>query len=87
MTLNPTPTPVPVLPMFDRPAAPRPCSRLARRRALGDALLGVAFVLGLIAAMSLWIPGVLLALTLLVMGARLSPRWRAYVDLGRVTCE
>ncbi len=80
-----TPTPVPVLPMFDdRPAAPRPCSRLARRRRAGDVLLGVAFVIALISGMSAWMPGVLLALALLATGARLSPRWRAYVDLGPV---
>lgn len=82
-----TPTPVPVLPMFDRPAAPRSRVRLARRRRAGDGLLGVAFVLGMIAAMSLWVPGVLLALALLVTGARMTPRWQAYVDLGPVTWE
>lgn len=87
MTLNLTPTPVPVHAMFDRPIPTRPCSRLARRRALGDGLLGVAFVLGLISGMSAWIPGGLLALVLLVVGARMSPRWRVYVDLGPVTCE
>lgn len=81
-----TPTPVPVLPMYPRTPA-RSRSRLARRRALGDGLLGVAFVLGMIAAMSLWVPGALGALTLLVIGARLSPRWQMYVDLGRVTWE
>lgn len=78
----PTPTPVPVLPMFDRPAPARSCSGLARRRRAGDALLGMGFTLLLIAAMSLWVPGVLLALALLVTGARMSPRWRAYVDLS-----
>lgn len=77
-----TPTPVPVYPLHERAPAPRPLARLARRRRAGDGLLALAFVIGLVSGMSLWVPGVLLALALGVTGARLSPRWAAYVDAG-----
>lgn len=77
-------TPVPVLPMYPRPATPRPFSSLARRRRAADLLLIVAGVLLLVALVSASPLPALLALPCAGLGGRLSPRWRAYVDLGQV---
>ncbi|WP_155300993.1 hypothetical protein [Deinococcus kurensis] len=82
----PTPTPVPVLPMFPRPAPVRPAARLVRRRRLSDALLGAAGVLLLVALVSASLLPALAALPLVGLGLRLSTRRvvRRYVEMGRV---